>query len=344
MATIGQGLLVAGQAIGQGIRDYYGKQEEKRQEQAALSFMKANAAKFGLPDDEAALKAGIKAAGGASQLMQIFGQAQQEARAKAQEARAAEYLQMQKEQLEFNQGSQMADRGAARLAVGAAPARPELGAMLQRGGTFQSTMPQQGGDAVTKYFAAGGTDPQMARVLQQQSAARGMAEPSIFTAPGGKQFAMFGNNQVLPAGTDPAALSSKEFQKPIVSADGKFYRGGPDQPWKPVPATGTRGSQLSPTQIASYRKSIDELNAQIVEHQNAKAAGDERHGLANWRNRETTIAQLTAQRNYFEDLLNYGGFAGEPEAEDDEQVTIDESAQRSLGSIMTRDQFYSDTN
>lgn len=343
--SIGQGLLVAGQAIGQGIREHRQLQDEKRQEKAAVEFIMANSQKLGMGQlDEQEAKAGIKAAGGAAKLMEVFQQAQAEKRAAEQDARAQQYFELANKQYENARGDAAAERGATRIAMGAAPTTEELGAQLQRGGTFQSTMPQQGGDAMANYLAAGGSDPRMANVLLDRQQNMGAPQgPSVFTTPSGQQFLTNGRT-ILPAGMDPES-PNKEPPLKTKEVDGQtYYLSG--NTWRPV-AKGSAGkSALTPRQIAEYRQVLRGLNDSLIKDNELKRNGNTRYGGLGgiWNSRQARIDETKRQIQYYEDLLTYGGQALEGGPPGMPENMDAEDAPPPPAGGMTADQFYSGTN
>jgi hypothetical protein len=235
----GQGIERAAQGFTKGVQEYWRKKEEKERENEFVGWMKGNAQKMGLPitgddaEDDKMIRAGYKAVG--PQQMMAFTQYLQEKEAREQEAQAREEMrQAQIAQMSAHTDqvrAMMAERETEGSAVRAA-FDPSAGTAQQimQGRSFEQLEPTGEVDRGEAYMRAGGRDPQMAKALMRERA----WEPRKIQLDDEDAVIMTSPHSAVPAPSSrPKKLKSAEPEK---SADGKFYRSGPEDDWKPVPS------------------------------------------------------------------------------------------------------------
>jgi hypothetical protein len=110
-----------------------------------------------------------------------------------------------------------------------------LAQQIRAGAGFTQLDPNAAGDPMTEYAAAGGSNPQHVAALFREKP----FNPAETTLPSGTRVIQTSPKSYIPDPQQerPRRPGSPKDDQPEYSADGKFYRSGPEDKWSPVPAS-----------------------------------------------------------------------------------------------------------
>jgi hypothetical protein len=109
---------------------------------------------------------------------------------------------------------------------------------------------------------------------------------------GGVPFVQTNPNQITPLPRPDQAPELFQMPEVVEQAGRQFYRSGPREEFRPLPA---QGSEMNPLVLGAAQTKLANLEQELAGHQAAMMANDNRYGVLNLRSRDARVKQLQAE-------------------------------------------------